>query len=192
MNKKILVMILSLLLVIGLVPGAAFADDSKTSSNSDTSQSFTFILIESGSGFGETPDFTSCRATLQKVKLNGKDVSCDVYNIDGYNYFKLRDIAQMMKGLDTEFAVTTGENYSITVDRNGTYQSVGGELEKTEDKSSTCVKSKWTLEMDGYIFPVYCYNIGGNNYFQLRALGTLIGFDVDYDASENAATITAK
>ena len=35
------------------------------------------------------------------------------------------------------------------------------------------------------------YNIGGSNFFQLRELGTLLGFEVGYDADTNTATVTS-
>ena len=34
------------------------------------------------------------------------------------------------------------------------------------------------------------YNIGGNNYFQLRELGGLLGFAVGYDPATRTMTIT--
>lgn len=33
------------------------------------------------------------------------------------------------------------------------------------------------------------YNIGGSNFFQLRELGTALGFTVDYDAATNTAIV---
>ena len=152
-----------------------------------------FVVLETGDGFGETVDFGVCMSSLQSVSLNGETVSCEVYNIDGYNYFKLRDIAEILKGLEAEFGVAAGaDDYKITVDTAALYESVGGELDKSTDKSSTCVKSLWTLTVDDYTYDMWCYNIGGNNYFQLRALGVALGFNVAYDAATNTAVITAK
>ena len=45
------------------------------------------------------------KATTQKVKLDGKDVVIYGYNIDGYNYFKLRDLAAVLKDSQAKFGV---------------------------------------------------------------------------------------
>ena len=37
------------------------------------------------------------------VKLNGKDVNIEGYNIDGYTYFKLRDISEQVGGFSVDF-----------------------------------------------------------------------------------------
>ena len=39
------------------------------------------------------------------LSLDGKAVKIGAYNIAGSNYIKLRDIAQLLKGTDKEFAV---------------------------------------------------------------------------------------
>lgn len=37
------------------------------------------------------------------VKLDGKDVNIEGYNVDNYTYFKLRDIADAVGGFDVDF-----------------------------------------------------------------------------------------
>ena len=37
------------------------------------------------------------------VKLDGKDVSIEGYNVDDYTYFKLRDISDAVGGFDVDF-----------------------------------------------------------------------------------------
>ena len=44
------------------------------------------------------PAFTSARLSPQSVIVNGETVAMEVYNIDGSNYFKLRDIAMLLSG----------------------------------------------------------------------------------------------
>ena len=36
------------------------------------------------------------------------------------------------------------------------------------------------------------FNIGGNNYFMLRALGEALGFEVDYDAATRTMIVNSK
>jgi len=55
------------------------------------------------------------------VYLNGKRVSAKAYNIDGYNYFKLRDIARLVDfGVfwwqDSGVSIDTSRGYALTID----------------------------------------------------------------------------
>ena len=114
------------------------------------------------------------------------------YNINGYNYFKLRDIAALMNGTAGEFAVGWDEDTrTVSVTTGGSYVWVGGELEKGADLSATAVPSTQTVLIDGEkCDTLSVYNIGGNNYFRLRDLGEALGFGVDYDEEWNAAILT--
>ena len=41
----------------------------------------------------------------QKLSVDGTDADCDKYNIDGSNYFKLRDLAYLLSKSDSRFSV---------------------------------------------------------------------------------------
>ena len=41
------------------------------------------------------------------IRLNGNDVSIEGYNIEGYTYFKLRDVSQAVGGFDVDFVDKT-------------------------------------------------------------------------------------
>lgn len=45
------------------------------------------------------------KPTASKVSVNGKDVSFEAYNIEGNNYFKLRDLAKALTGSNKQFEV---------------------------------------------------------------------------------------
>lgn len=126
----------------------------------------------------------------QKIEAMGEAVETDAYNIDGYNYFKLRDIAELMNGTDSQFSVSFDENTrTVSTVTGEPYSKVGGELETGKDSSSTCVVSDWTLVVNGSSVDVKVYNLGGNNYFKLRDLGVAFGIRVDYDEITNTAVI---
>ena len=114
------------------------------------------------------------------------------YNINGYNYFKLRDIAALMSGTAGEFAVDYDADTNVaSITTGGSYVYVGGELEKGADQSATAVPSPQTVLINGEACDTLSvYNIGGNNYFKLRDLGEALGFAVDYDEDWNAAIVT--
>jgi hypothetical protein len=56
-------------------------------------------------------------ATTSRITLDGKDVSFTAYNIDGNNYFKLRDIGQQFN-----FGVTwDGARKTVMIDTAAGY-----------------------------------------------------------------------
>ena len=128
--------------------------------------------------------------TKQTILYNGKLVTMEVYNISDNNYFKLRDIAQMMKGTSSQFSIDFSlDLFTVYAETGKVYQSVGGEMTTGTDRSSTCVASSWGLKVDGVFKSAYVYNLGGNNFFKLRDLGDALGFTVDYDAQTNTVLI---
>lgn len=130
----------------------------------------------------------------QNLKVNGTIINCEKYNIDGSNYFKLRDLAAILNGTGSQFDVgyDTAKRL-ITITTNHAYTTANGtELVVGEDKSATAKVSTQAIMIDGAErSDLSAYNIGGNNYFKLRDLGTALGFDVDYDAATNTAIVNS-
>lgn len=130
----------------------------------------------------------------QNLSVDGVDADCDKYNIDGSNYFKLRDLAQLLSKTDSCFSVSFDEqSNAVAVVSGKEYIPVGGELARGQDHSKTAVVSKQSVLIDGKaVDGLSIYNIGGNNYFKLRDLGNALGFTVDYDADSNTAIVLSK
>ena len=129
--------------------------------------------------------------SAQGLTVNGNTVACEKYNIDGSNYFKLRDLACILQGTPAEFGVGwDAEANAILIIPGMPYEPVGGELVIGADKSATAVPSSQSLWfLDAPADGLSVYNIGGNNYFKLRELGDLLGFEVGYDAAADTAMI---
>lgn len=131
-------------------------------------------------------------ASTQSITLNGVALDVEAYNINGNNYFKLRDLAYCLNETSAKFGVVYDEAAdSVAIAVGEAYIPDGTELQKGEDKSSTAVKSRQTVYVDGVIADVAGYNIGGNNFYKIADLADLIGFELAYDASANTAQITA-
>ncbi|MCL2436844.1 MAG: hypothetical protein FWD00_02275 [Clostridiales bacterium] len=119
--------------------------------------------------------------STQALMIDGELVeTTQPYNIDGSNYFRLRDLAALMNGTGSQFNVTFEAPY-IVVTTGEAYEALGTELVIGDDLSATTVPSTQVLMVDGETVEILVYNIGGYNYFQLRGLGELIGFTVDFD-----------
>lgn len=70
----------------------------------------------------EKPILKAAVATRSKIYLNSREIQLDAFNIDGYNYFKLRDIAKALN-----FSVTWDENAStIGIDTSKAYDAEEG------------------------------------------------------------------
>ena len=138
--------------------------------------------------------FSAVRSA-QKLSVDGKEVNCDKYNIDGSNYFKLRDLAALLDGTGSQFDVGwDAEKGVVSVTTNHPYTAPNGqELLVGDDLSATAAPSAQTILIDGEEREdLTVYNIGGSNYFKLRDLGGALGFDVDYDAETDTAVVTSR
>ncbi len=133
----------------------------------------------------------------QSLTIDGKTAVCTKYNIDGSNYFKLRDIAYLLNGTGSEFGVNLevsvgSKNSTISITTGTAYTADGSELKTGSDESSTAVASGMALSVDGSaVSGISAYNIGGNTYFKLRDLGDMLGFVVSFDPASNAATVNS-
>ena len=129
------------------------------------------------------------RLSTQTLKVNGQTVLCGGYNIDGSNYFKLRDLAMLLADTGSRFAVDYDEAArAVRVTTGQAYSPVGGELEPAEAQPAEVWRSVQPLLIDGVEYSdLSAWNIGGSNYFKLRDLGEVLGFYVNYD--EDSRTV---
>ena len=127
----------------------------------------------------------------QKLTVDGEDVDCEKYNIGGSNYFKLRDLAAVLNGTDSQFEVGfDAATSTVSITTGAAYTPNGSELVTGVDNASTAQTSSQTILIDGVErSDLTAYNIGGSNFFQLRELGTALGFEVDFDAASNTAIV---
>ena len=128
--------------------------------------------------------------SAQNFQVDGRTVKTEVYNIDGSNYFKLRDIAMLLKGTQSGFSVDyDAGSRMISILSDSNYLPVGGELNTGVDRSATCVSSPQKLLVDGKETKISAYNIGGNNFFKLRDLGRILSFYVGYQEDTKTAVV---
>ncbi len=128
--------------------------------------------------------------TASKVIVNGVETEFEAYNINGNNYFKLRDVAMAINGTDKQFAVDwDGEKNAISLLSFAPYTPVGGELEKGDGTSKSSIMTTSIVYKDQKPVNLSAYNINGNNYFKLRDLGETFDFDVTWDSVNNCIMI---
>ena len=129
--------------------------------------------------------------TKSSVLVNGSAAAFDAYNINGSNYFKLRDIAMSLMLSAKGFAVDwDSANSSIALTSGAGYKAVGGELNVSGSASETqAVPTSSRVYLDGKLISLKSYNIGGFNYFKLRDLGAAINFGVGWSSATGTISI---
>jgi hypothetical protein len=130
------------------------------------------------------PTVASAKPTSSKVAVDGKEVAFEAYNIDGSNYFKLRDLAMVVNGTDRQFQVGwDAEKNAIDLTTGESYTSDGKELTVSTNLTTKEAKAtSSTIYLNGEEVKFTAYNIGGNNYFKLRDIAEAIDFAVTWDA----------
>ena len=128
--------------------------------------------------------------TASTVLVYGNKVPFDAYNIDGSNYFKLRDLAHVLSGTGKQFDVSwDSEKNAINLITEQAYTVAGSEMASSGNGNKTAIPTTSKVLVDGNEVTITAYNIGGNNYFKLRDIAEIIGFSVDWDAVNSVISI---
>ncbi|MNI23741.1 hypothetical protein D3C73_773400 [compost metagenome] len=161
----------------------------------------TIARVDRTTSTSETPatpdsksESLSTAPTAANVLVNGKAVSFEAYNIEGNNYFKLRDLAMAVNGSEKNFEVSwDGAKNAISLQSKKAYTPEGNELAaagKPTTKQATATSAR--VYLDGKEMDLISYNIEGNNYFKLRDVAQAIDMGVSWDAAANSIGIDTK
>ncbi len=128
-----------------------------------------------------------------KVLVNEKEVELEAYNIEGSNYFKLRDIAMAINNTAKNFNVQWDETKNaLNIISNKPYTVVGDELKTSETRTEKAVSpSNSSIYLDGSKISPSSYLIDNNNYFKLRDICNALSIDVDWISTKNTIAITS-
>jgi hypothetical protein len=128
--------------------------------------------------------------TASRVLVNGKPTPFGAYNIDGSNYFKLRDLAFALSGTQKRFDVSwDAASDTISVTRGKSYTPAGGEMSAAGAAPKTPAPTAAGVLIDGVAAPLAAYNIDGANYFKLRDVGRALDFGVEWRSSDGAILV---
>lgn len=114
---------------------------------------------------------------------SSKEHVFSTYNIDDYNYFKLRNLANYMNDSAKNFDVTFNKDKnSIEIVTNKKYSDFNTDtfLEEANGVKNASPSSQ-SVFIDGKEVKLNGYNIDGYNYFKLRDLASVLNFNVNYD-----------
>ncbi len=138
-------------------------------------------------------DAITATKTTSGVLVDGVPQSFNAYNINGHNYFKLRDIAYILNRTDKQFAVVWNEEQNAIYLTTGQgYTAVGGEMQAVAGGAAktAALTDSWIYLNSKEVY-ITAYNINDNNYFKLRDLGGYLDFGVDWDGSADTIKISS-
>ena len=119
----------------------------------------------------------------------GRKVSS--YTIEELNYFRLRDLATILKGTDVAFEVGyDAEKKMISITSHTDYTEAPTLVRL--DRNDIAVPNTLPVMVDGQIVQPKAYTVDGFTYFKLRDLGDLLGFSVSWDSDLRSMVIDTK
>lgn len=126
-----------------------------------------------------------------KVSLNGEgSLYLQAYTIDGYTYFGLREVCAALQGTVNEFDLNWNSGNKTTIINRKTQGipiiSMSYIISYGEIKASPL---DVTIQVDGQMVTMKAYNINGYNYFKLRDMADLIGFELGWNSASKTINI---
>ena len=107
---------------------------------------------------------STAHPAVMTVLLNGIQVKPVGYNINGNNYYKLRDIAQILMGSTAQFSVDWNKNTrTMQLTPGAPYTPVGGELGAIPTEKATAKPSTEQVQINNTAADLTAYNVDGYN-----------------------------
>ncbi|MDF2820113.1 MAG: cell surface protein [Clostridiales bacterium] len=123
------------------------------------------------------------KPTTSPILLDGKEVKLEGYTIDGFNYFKLRDIAYLLNNTQKQFDVTwEGSKKIVEILQGHSYTITGEELKHSGETQYTKAEvGNSKILINNREVKLTVFEINGYNYFKLRDLGSELNLIVLYN-----------
>jgi len=124
---------------------------------------------------------TRAEPSAATLILNEVQMPLSAYMISGYHYFKLRDIAFLLNETPMQFQVAWDPwSRAIHLSSGVMYTADGSELTFAFAGPRPFIPSPSRLYWDGTAHTFNAFLIDGLNFFRLRDLSDMIGFDVEW------------
>lgn len=124
------------------------------------------------------------------IYVDGTKANVAAYEINGNNYFKLRDIAAIVNGSEKQFEVSwNNDAQRIDLTSGKAYTIVGGELGAIGSASKKAETSTAVVYKDNVKMDYTGYNIDDNNYYKLRDVCESFDIGVNWDGANQRVDI---
>ena len=130
--------------------------------------------------------------TTVTVSLNGKKTTFQAYSIGDENYVRVRDVALLLSGCEWDYAVGwSEEKQQVTLMPREQYTAIGTENKALPSGQRTVQSVTEPTIVEGQSHMIAAFNIDDYNYYRLRSLASVCGFDVDWDEVSQTVKIIA-
>ena len=130
--------------------------------------------------------------TTVKVSLNGQKTELQAYSIGDENYVRVRDAALLLSGCEWDYSVGwSEERQQVELSSRQQYAANGTENKALAAGKRTVQSVIEPTIVDGQSHMIAAFNIDDYNYYRLRSLASVCGFDVDWDEATQTVNITA-
>ncbi|MFV0520432.1 MAG: family 10 glycosylhydrolase [Lachnospirales bacterium] len=127
-------------------------------------------------------------AVERNILVNNLPISLEVYTIDDYTYFKLRDIAYYINGTEKQFEVLWNEEEEAIYLQSGFPYS--GTVEGGAISSDSIAKvSDAKLYINGEEKSVSAYNINNYTYYKLRDIAENLDIGITWNSETSTIGI---
>ncbi|MDD6484901.1 MAG: hypothetical protein PUF72_10110 [Clostridiales bacterium] len=124
-----------------------------------------------------------------KLSVNGNIYDLTGYNVNYANYYKIRDIAMLLRATSAKFEVAWNEN-GISLLPGSKYTVVGNELSPDYSNSLDISEYSGIIYVNDAPTDFAAYTINESTYMQIRDIASIAGFNVDWDGATQTIIIT--
>jgi thiol-disulfide isomerase/thioredoxin len=127
------------------------------------------------------------------VIVDGKSSALNAYNIDGSNFFKLRDLAWIFSGTGKQFDLVWNEHSAIIELLLGhQYPLITPETEVLPDSKKISIVQYLTIAIGTNETNIMSANIDNLNYCKIRDFAAMLDIEIEYDAKTDSILLSTK
>ena len=132
----------------------------------------------------------SATLSTANILINGAPASVGGYSVNDTNFFRIRDIAMLLRNTSSKFNVTWDEaNQAISITPGEDYAVIGGELVSDVPEKIEVVENNTPIFVNGRQTAITAYNINGSSYFKIRDIADAVGFNIEWDGATQTINI---
>ncbi|MGM9937728.1 MAG: hypothetical protein ACI38A_10310 [Candidatus Ornithomonoglobus sp.] len=133
----------------------------------------------------------SANVSVATVIVDGTRYTLNGYNVNDSNYFKIRDIAMLLRNTTAKFNVEWDTaTDGIKIVPGADYVPIGGELSSDVAESLNVLENSTPVFINDKQTAITSYNINGSAYFKIRDIADAAGFEIVWDDATQTITIT--
>ncbi len=135
----------------------------------------------------------SATTSEARVLVDGEETEVRGYTVNNTNYFKIRDIAMVMRNTSCEFNVEwRSSDNAIDIVPHETYVPNGTELSEDTAGEIEVVENDMPIYVNGRSTAITAYNINGDAYFKIRDIADAAGFEVQWDGDTQTINLVTE